>query len=177
MDLVRRLAVHYADGAIAAILGRQGRKTAYGHPFTANRVGNLRRHWKIPRYQPPQNPPQGDLVPVEEAARILSVAPSTVHRWLNEGFIAGEQITPGAPWRIRMDESVKAHFVESTPEDYVPMIEATKILGVTRQTVLQSVKRGELQAVHVCRGKRKGLRIKVIDCQPDLFAAIAKAGV
>jgi hypothetical protein len=176
VDLVRRLAAHYPDGTIAGILGRQGRKTAYGLPFTANRVGSLRRNWNIPRYEPPKNPPEGDLVPVEEAARILGVVPSTVHRWLNEGFIAGEQLTPGAPWRIRMDESVKQHFVQSTPEGYVPMIEATKILGVTRQTVLQRVKRGELQAVHVTRGRRKGLRIKVMDNQPGLFKATSKAG-
>ena len=44
-----------------------------------------------------------------------------------------------------------------------------KILGVSRQTVWQRVKRGELQAVHVRRGKRKGLRIKVLDQQPALF--------
>jgi DNA invertase Pin-like site-specific DNA recombinase len=176
VELVRKLAAHYQDGTIAGILGRQGRKTAYGLSFTANRVGSLRRHWNIPRYEPPKTPPEADLVPVEEAARILGVVPSTVHRWLNEGFIAGEQITPGAPWRIRMDENVKEHFVESTPESYVPMIEATKILGVTRQTVLQRVKRGELQAVHVTRGRRKGLRIKVMDNQPDLFEAGTKAG-
>jgi hypothetical protein len=49
------------------------------------------------------------------------------------------------------------------------MQDATKILGVSRQTVLQRVKRGELEAVHVYRGKRKGLRIKMIDDHPDLF--------
>ena len=169
IDLVRRLAEHYPDGIIAGILGRQGRKTAYGLPFTANRVGNIRRQWKIPRFQPPKSPPEGDLVSVEEAARILGLVPSTIHRWLNEGFIAGEQITPGAPWRIRMDQNLKERFVESTPQGYVPMIEATRILGVSRQTVLQRVKRGELEAVHVTRGRRKGLRIKIIDNQPDLF--------
>ena len=36
------------------------------------------------------------------------------------------------------------------------MREAIKALGVSRQTVLQRVKRGELDAVHVMRGK-KGL--------------------
>jgi len=176
VDLVRRLAAHYPDGTIAGILGRQGRKTAYGLPFTANRVNSLRRNWKIPRYQPPDSPTEGELVTVEKAAQMLGLVPSTVHRWLNEGFIAGEQITPGAPWRIRMNEEIKSRFVESTPQGYVPMIEATKILGVSRQTVLQRVKRGELHAVHVCRGKRKGLRIKVIDSQPDLFAETTKAG-
>lgn len=49
------------------------------------------------------------------------------------------------------------------------MQEATKLLGVSRQTVLQRVKRGELEAVHVCQGRRKGLRIKVITNQTDLF--------
>jgi predicted site-specific integrase-resolvase len=49
------------------------------------------------------------------------------------------------------------------------MQEATRILGVSRQTVLQRVKHGKLEAVHICRGKRKGLRIKVLDDQPTLF--------
>ena len=49
------------------------------------------------------------------------------------------------------------------------MVDATKRLGVTRQTVLQRVKRGELDAVLVCYGRRKGLRIKVLDEQPGLF--------
>ena len=31
------------------------------------------------------------------AARQLDIAPSTLLRWLNDGFVAGEQITPGAP--------------------------------------------------------------------------------
>jgi len=35
--------------------------------------------------------------------------------------------------------------------------------------VLQRVKRGELEARHVIKGKQKGLRIKVISRQPDLF--------
>jgi DNA invertase Pin-like site-specific DNA recombinase/uncharacterized protein YndB with AHSA1/START domain len=177
VDLLRRLAAYYPDDTIAGIFNRQGRKTAYGLGFTASRVGSLRHHWKIPRFRPPSNPPEGEPVSIERAAQILGVVPSTVHRWLNEGFIAGEQTTPGAPWRIRMDEAIKSHFVESTPEGYVPMIEATKILGVTRQTVLQRVKRGELQAVHVCQGRRKGLRIKIADNQPSLFDSALSKGV
>ena len=85
------------------------------------------------------------------------MAPSTLHRWINDGFIAGEQLTPGAPWRIRITPELLACFVEQTPAGYVPMQDATRILGVSRQTVLQRVKRGELDAVHVHHGKRKGL--------------------
>jgi hypothetical protein len=169
LELVRRLAVHYPDATIAGILNRQGRRTAQGDRFTANRVGNLRRYWEIPRFQSPSEPPQGEPVTVEKAAEILGVAPSTVHRWLSDGFIAGEQLTPGAPWRIRITDDLRARFVEEELQGYLPMLEATKVLGVSRQTVLQRVKRGELQAVHVRRGKRKGLRIKVLDAQPGLF--------
>ncbi len=167
--LIRRLAVHYKDALIAGILNRQGRRTARGHRFTATRVGSVRSHWKIPRYDSSNASSEGELVTVQKAAEILSVAPSTVHRWLNDGFIAGEQITPGAPWRIHMTEELRSLFVEEAPEGYVPMADAMRLLGVSRQTVLQRVKRGELSAVHVRRGRQKGIRIKVLDNQPNLF--------
>ncbi len=169
IELVRRLAVHYPDAVIAGILNRQGRKTARGERFTASHVGNLRRYWKIPCFKPPAEPPQGEPVTIQEAANILDIAPSTLHRWLNDGFVAGEQVTPGAPWRIRITEALKARFVEQAPAGYIPMREATKRLGVSRQTVLQRVKRGELEAVHVRRGKQKGICIRVINDIPDLF--------
>jgi hypothetical protein len=35
--------------------------------------------------------------------------------------------------------------------------------------VLQRVKHGELEAIHVVRGRQKGLRIKVISRQDQLF--------
>jgi hypothetical protein len=50
------------------------------------------------------------------------------------------------------------------------MRDAMRALEVSRQTVLQRVKRGELEAIHVMRGKQKGLRIKVIARQPGLFS-------
>ena len=170
VELVRRLAAHYPDGVIAGILNRQGRKTVRGERFSANQVGSLRRYRDIARFEPPAQPPQGELVTIAGAAKILELAPSTIHRWLAEGIIAGEQLTPGAPWKIRITDELRARFVEEAPEGYVAMLEATLLLGVSRQTVLQRVKRGELDAVHVIRGRRKGIRIKIIDDKPDLFA-------
>jgi DNA invertase Pin-like site-specific DNA recombinase len=92
--LVRRLAAHYPDGVIAGILNRQERRTAYGHRVAAQHVGNLRRHWNIPRFEPPSAPPDGELMTIKRAAAALGVAPSTIHRCLNDGIIAGEQLTP-----------------------------------------------------------------------------------
>jgi DNA invertase Pin-like site-specific DNA recombinase len=169
ISLLRRLAALYPDEVIAGILNRQERKTATGERFTANQVGSLRRYRNIPRFQPPAEPPPGELATIRKAAQVLGLNTSTIHRWLADGFIAGEQITPGAPWQIRITDELRARIVEQAPPEYLPMLETTIKLGVSRQTVLQRVKRGELEAVLVRQGRRKGLRIKVIDDHPGLF--------
>jgi DNA invertase Pin-like site-specific DNA recombinase/uncharacterized protein YndB with AHSA1/START domain len=171
--LVRRLAAHYPDAQIAGILNRQGRRSARGQRFTASIVQSLRHHWGIPRYQPPAESPQGEVVTITKTAELLGVVPSTVHRWLADGFIAGEQPTPGAPWQIRITDQLRARFVEQAPDGWLPMLEATKALGVSRQTVLQRVKRGELRAVHVRIGRRKGLRIEVPKADGGLLDTLA----
>jgi hypothetical protein len=132
-------------------------------------VTSLRTHWKIPCYQPDKTPTDTPLVTVAVAARELGVVPSTVHRWINDGFIPAEQTTPGAPWRIWLTADLRARFVEHTPDGYLPMLEATHALGVSRQTLLQRVKRGDLDAVHVRAGRRKGLRIRVPAQAQGLF--------
>jgi hypothetical protein len=169
IELLSRLAVHYDDGKIAGILNRQGRRSATGERFTAIIVGGLRRYRNIPAYKPPAEPPDGELLPVGKAADELGVAASTLHRWLQAGFIGGEQDTPGAPWRIRVNDQLRALFVEHAPAGYVPIVDAMRTLGVSRQTVLQRVKRGELQALHVRDGRRKGLRIHVPEPDTTLF--------
>lgn len=161
--------MHYPDAQIAGILNRQGRRTARELSFTANRVQGLRHHWNIDCHQPGDDPPEGQLLTVADAATELGLAPSTLHRWLGDGFIRGEQTTPGAPWRIRVTAELRALFVDDAPDGWLAMLEATLAYGVSRQTVMQRVKRGELQAVHVCTGRRKGLRIEPPTPQNQLF--------
>jgi DNA invertase Pin-like site-specific DNA recombinase len=173
ISLLRRLAALYPDEVIAGILNRQKRKTATGERFTANQVGSLRRYRSIPRFQASAEPPTGEVVSIRKAAQILGMNTSSIHRWLADGFIAGEQVTPGAPWQIRITDQLRARIVQQAPPEYLPMLETTLKLGVSRQTVLQRVKRGELQAVLVRQGRRKGLRIKVVDQQPALFEQLS----
>jgi len=169
ISLIRRLAVHYPDAQIAGILNRQHRTTARGLSFTANRVASLRTHWHIPCHKPGKTPADGELLNVTAAARELKIAPSTLLRWLDDGFVAGEQITPGAPWRIRLTGQLRGMLADTTPDGWVPLGYATQALGVSRQTVLQKVKRGELRAVLTRTGRRKGLRIELPAPQDGLF--------
>ena len=85
----------------------------------------------------------------------------TIRRWINTGLLPAEQTTPGAPWRIRLTDEIRARFVPDVPAGYVPLAEAARQLGCARQTVLHKVQRGELHAIHVTKGQRKGLRIKL----------------
>ena len=149
IELLRRLAAHYPDAVIAGILNRKGHRTAYGLRFTQSRVSSLRTHWKIPCFKPSGPPPDGEVVSIRQAAKALGVATSTIHRMLNDGFLAGDQVTPGAPWRIRLTEELRQRFVEDAPQGYVAMQVATARLGVSRQTVLEWIKRGKLDAVTV----------------------------
>ena len=81
---------------------------------------------------------------------------------------------PGTDWiRLGPDgirrQDLRAQFVEEAPPGWLPMLEATLAYGVTRQTLMQRVKRGELRAVHVRTGRRKGLRIEPPTPQNPLF--------
>ncbi len=173
--LVRRLAEHYNDQAIAAILAKQKRRTATGLPFTRARVAILRANHHISVYQPPPRPDVGPhdqdvvVVTITEAERLLKVSRATLYRWIRDGFITAEQITPGAPWRIRIDQALRDRIQPEAPEGWLSLDEAAKALGVARQTVLHKVQCGQLQAVHVNRGRRKGLRIQVEADQVGLF--------
>jgi DNA invertase Pin-like site-specific DNA recombinase len=169
IDLLRRLAVHYPDAKIAGILNRQGRRTARGLSYTASRVQSLRYHWSIPCHQPTDEPQKGELLTVSAAAKTLGIAPSTLLRWLNDGFVAGDQVTPGAPWRIRLTDQLRGMVVDDAPEGWLALHHASRAIGVSRQTVLQKVKRGELEAVLTRTGRRKGLRINVSSPTDTLF--------
>ena len=87
--------------------------------YTASRVASLRTHWHIPRHQPRHGaPPEGELLNVTQAARELQIAPSTLLRWLNDGFVAGEQVTPGAPWRIRLTGQLRGMLTDTAPDGW-----------------------------------------------------------
>jgi transposase len=171
---VRRLAQRHDDTTIAQILSKHGRRTGTGLPFNRSRVCSLRHTHGIPVFDPQAavtpSDDDGEVVTIYQAERILGVDHSTIYRWLHSGFIEGEQLAAGGPWRLRITDGLRRRIVPEVPDGWLPLDQAAKALGVARQTVLHKVQRGELEAVHVSRGKRKGLRIKVFGDSPGLFA-------
>jgi hypothetical protein len=127
------------------------------HRQSSRQPASLSKHSSIPAACGTTHRGTGDDSQSRKAVQILGINTSTIHQWLSDGFIAGEQITPGAPWHIRITDELRARFVEQAPPGYLPTLETTMKLGISRQTVLQRVKRGELEALLVTRGLRKGL--------------------
>ena len=149
------------------MLNKQGRRTGTGLVFNEPRVRSLRTKFEIPAAPAPD--PDSGLLTVAQAARDLGVAPTTIYRWLRAGMIPAEQTSPHAPWRIRLTNEVRSRFVPDLPEDFLALDQAAKRLGCARQTVLHKVQRGELHAVQVVSGQRKGLRIQVEASAIGLF--------
>ncbi|MDE2914208.1 MAG: helix-turn-helix domain-containing protein [Paracoccaceae bacterium] len=66
------------------------------------------------------------------------VADSTLYRWVNAGILPSVRPdVPGAPVRIRMGADFRSWFRLDPPEGFVPLREAMRCLGVSRQTVWQ----------------------------------------
>jgi hypothetical protein len=171
--LLRRLAQRYDDTTIAVVLSQQRRRTGTGLTFTRGRVKSLRQAHRIPAFQPAAVTPTDDdgvVATIYQAEKLLGVDKSTIYRWLRNGFITGEQLTPGGPWHLHVTNELRQRVVPDVPTGWLPLHQAARALGVARQTVLHKVQRGELAAVHVTRGQRKGLRIQVEPAAPGLFA-------
>jgi transposase len=161
VELVRQLAAKFSDDQIARILMRQGRRTPTGLPYNARKVASVRHNYGIPRYKKPKDE-QPKSYTAQQASKILQVSVPTIHGWLNSGFIKGSQVMEGAPWEILLtDEDVKRLTAQDAPQGWLPLSDAAKELGVSRQTVLNWVKSGKYQYIYVSKGNKKGLRINV----------------
>jgi excisionase family DNA binding protein len=156
IELVRKLAQEFDDAQIARILNKQGRRTGFGSPFTQAKVVSLRGRHQIPKcpVKQAQDARQGPFT-ADEAAVELGVSMSTIHRWLREGVLAGEQMTPGAPWRIVLSDEVRRKLAGGdAPEGWVSLSEASRRLGLSKPHVVYLIKSGRLEARQTAIGHR-----------------------
>jgi excisionase family DNA binding protein len=162
VELVRKLARDFDDAQIARILHRQGHRSGLGLAFTKSSVLSLRHKNDIPAC-PKKTSREGRDGPftADEAARELGVSMHTVHRWLREGVLAGEQAAPFAPWRILLTEDVRRRLAGGdAPEGWVSLAEAARRLGIGKSLVAHWVKQGRLKAVRTTVGNRQCWRIE-----------------
>jgi excisionase family DNA binding protein len=163
VELVRTLARALDDAQIARVLNKQGRRSGLGKPFTQPSVASLRGKHGIPKCPKAlaKDPGEGPFT-ADEAARELGVTMSTVHRWLRAGVLAGEQLTPGAPWRILLTAEVRQRLAGgTTPPDWVGLSEAARRLGLSQSHVAYLIKTGKLNAVQTTVGNRRCWRIDI----------------
>ncbi len=162
ISLVRDLAKRHTDDQIARILIRKRIKSAKdGLTFNAHRVASLRLNHGIECYRK-SNDHGAPTVTVDEAARILDVAPHTIYLWLRSGILKGDQVTSSAPWLVYIsDEDKRRLTAADTPAGWLPLHEAAAHLGVSKQTVSNWVKERKVDYVRVTKGRRRGLRIDV----------------
>ncbi len=175
VELVRQLAAQFDDAQIARVLNKQGRRSGRGIPFSQPAITSLRGKNQIPKYAKIAitDPRQGPFN-AEQAARELGVTMSTVHRWLRDGVLAGEQLTAGAPWQIVLTDEIRERLAGAqAPEGWVGVTEAARRLGVSKSLVAYWVKSGKLAAVRVTVGKRRCWKIDVESAtcgqQHDIF--------
>src|SRR5664280_132389 len=83
--------------------------------------------------------------------------------------LRSRSVVVGAPWRIRLTDQVRALFVDEAPQGWLAMLEATLAHGLSRKAIMERIARGDLRAVHLRTGRRKGLRIEPPTPQQALF--------
>ena len=177
LELIRNLSVHYNDRTVARILNQQGRRTARDLPFTTELVGSLRRSHGIPAHVPPQaaGDASGNPLGIGAAARELGVDEATLYRWAHAGLVpVVDPGVEGAPLRVRMTVELRARFRPEVPAGFVSVASAMRRLGVTRQTIWNRIKAGQLASCHLTHGSQRGLYVRLPeDATLPLFESLA----
>lgn len=173
VELITSLAKEFSDEQIAFILRRKKILTPKDLPFTTQRVTSTRTNHGIPG-QSVERLVGKDVYTADKAAEILGTSRATVVRWVQDGLLHGSQVTPQAPWHIRVtDEDRRRLTAAAAPAGWLPLKGAAQALGVSQPTVLQRLKDGRMEAVRVRVGRRSGWRIHVpettCDDPPTLF--------
>jgi hypothetical protein len=103
------------DGEIAAILNDEELRTAHGPEFSGKMIHVLRKRWGITTVKlngtaaNPQRWPDGSYS-VQGAAEILGITSQTIFDWLRKGWLSGQQLAKGMPWRISLSPKQTAEF-------------------------------------------------------------------
>ena len=147
---------HYDDTTIAASWPASTAAPPPAWRSPGNRVADLRHAHGIPAAEPARMSAQPAtmmlVVSITQAAQILGVGRPTLYRWLRDGFITGEQLTPGAPWRIRIDQALRDKIRPEAPDGWLPLDSRRQALGGRPADRVAQGPARRTAAVHVSRG-------------------------
>lgn len=104
VELLGKLAPWYPDEDIAKIFNCHRLKTGIGNAWNRVRVRSLRSSHKI---DPFDRTKKGDVLSLNEAAKILGVSPNTVRTMISKGVMQAQQIIKHAPFMISRAELEK----------------------------------------------------------------------
>lgn len=96
VEVMRKIASQFPDRDMAATMNRMRCTGAVS--WSTERVRELRERLGISAFEPGAT--HADLISVNEAARRLGIAPSSVRQLIGEGVIDGVQAMRSAPWRV-----------------------------------------------------------------------------
>ena len=161
VEEVRKMVATMTDAQIARTLARRGIRTAMGLPFTVKRVRGLRRRHGIAAVRHAPSSSSEPTLTAQQAAEALGVTLTTVLRWLRDGFLVGEQVSPRAPWQIKEASLKELKTARKAPKGWLPLKEAAKAVGLTREAVLHLARTGKVATIMVGTGRKRGLRFDV----------------
>ena len=164
------------DGVPIAALCRRVHRPAfwvYQKLYELQRAGQLRVMRSTTDRKKAREEAQPQTLSPAEAARQIGVSVGAVHRWIRDGVLPVEESAPGAPYRVFLSDELCRRLREGVvPDGWVPMEEAARRLGTTREHVAFLVARGRLRAMRATVGARRLWTIDLTDLA-DLAPLVA----
>ena len=102
IELIRRMAVRYGDGQIAAVLNKLDRRTATGKRWTEYSVTYTRKAYSIDGQRRTILDPE--ILTLNGAADYSGASDTTIRRLVESGMLKMVQVVPWAPWEIRRSD-------------------------------------------------------------------------
>jgi hypothetical protein len=102
IDVIRKMAVRYADGEIARVLSKLGRTTARGKRWTQTRVAYTRKQYGIAAVDKATLDP--NILTLGQAVKYTGVSDTTLMKLIKKELLPCHQSVPYAPLEIKQTD-------------------------------------------------------------------------
>ena len=102
LEVIRKMALRYGDGQIAAVLNKSGLRTGKGKRWTQTRVATARRNYSISGQREAILDP--DILTLSQAAKHCCVSQYTIQQLVKRGLLENNQVVTHAPWELRRED-------------------------------------------------------------------------